>query len=311
MTPLITNDTPVPSRPCDGALSSEPDRRSSAGKLTYLVFLTYTDTEDVNLDPFLVSTTAEDQTARLNEVANNLRVTNGPQSMEDPSSLSPKHREPLRPLTASQPQEQDSSGSDKPDVMSAPASASPMPAVADGLSPPLPLLLPKSTIGSREEAILHNRLVSVRLDHGDWMDTSHQIGGGYLHPFHLPGQYFPYQGGYHGLMPPHGMLDPRRGMPYRDSHNVYHEEAYRGHPHGTYGGFFPGLILPGVHQDMRGSSPFFPNYVDRPYHDHQLQGPTPHTNWSPTCEPHQVHPPYAQRAPAESSAPSTSADGAK
>ena len=115
----------------------------------------------MNLDPFLVSTTAEDQTACLNEVANNLRVANGPQLMEDLSSPSPKHHKPLRPLTASLPQEQDSSGSDKPDVMSAPASASPTPAVADGLSPPPPLLLPKSTVGSQEEAILHNRLVGV------------------------------------------------------------------------------------------------------------------------------------------------------
>ena len=140
---------------------------------------------------------------------------------------------------------------------------------------------------------------------------SRQIGGGCLHLFHPPGQYFPYQGGDHALMLPHGMLDPHQGMPYCDSHNVYHKEAYRGHPHGTYGGFFPSLIPPGAHQDMRGSSPFFQNNVDRPYHDHQLQGPTPCTNRSPTCKPHQVHPPCVPCAPAETSAPSTSADGTK
>jgi len=260
----------------------------------------------VDSDPFLDSTTVGDRTA-LNEVAHSSRVLDPPQSGEDPSSPSPKRREPLKPLTGSLPQGQES---DKPDVVPAPASASPTPAV--GLSPPLlPSLPPKPTTGSREEAILYNGLVGGRQDHGDWMDMSRQIGGGYLHPFHPQGQYFPYQGGDHGPMPPHGMLDPRRGVPYCDSHNVYHEEAYRGHPHGTYRGYFPGLVPPGAHQDMRGGSPFFQNYVDHPYHDHQLRGATPHTNRSPTCEPHQVHPPYAPRAPAENSAPSSSADGAK
>ena len=254
--------------------SSEPDRFGGASKLTYFIFSTmliFVLMEDANSDLFLVSTKAGDQTVLLNEAVNILRVPDGPQSREDPSSSSLKCHKPLRPLTGSLPQGQDSSGLDGPDVMPAPASTSPTPAVAVGLSPPPPLPHPpKPAIGGREEAILYNRLVGGRQDHGDWMDMSCQIGGGYRHPFHPLGQYFPYRGGDHGLMPPHGMLDPHRGLPFHDSQNVYHEEAYRSHPHSTYRGFFPSHIPPGAHQDMRGNGPFFQNHVDRPYHDHQL-----------------------------------------
>ena len=255
-------------------------------------------TENMDSDPFLDSTTARGRTVVLNEGAHNLRISDGPQPGEDPSSPSPKRREPLRPLTASLPQGQ----SDKPDAVP-PTPASPTP-VGPSLPPPPPLP-PKPTIGSREEAAPCNGLVGGQQNRGDWADRSCQIGGGYLHPFHRPGQYFPYQGGDHGLVPPHGMPDPRGAVPYRDSPNVYHEEAYRGHPHG-YGGFFPGFIPPGAHQDMRGSSPFFQNPVDHAYH--QLQ---PRNSRSPTCEPHQVYSPYASHPSDEPPAPSSSANGAK
>jgi len=241
----------------------------------------------VDSDPFLDSTIAGDRTILHND-AHDSAVLGGPG--EDPPSPSPKRREPLRPLTESLPHGQDSSGSDKSDAVQVP-SLSPTSGV--GPSPPPPPLPPKPTIDSQEEAVLYNGLVGGQ-QHGDWMDASRQIGGGYLHPFHLPGQYFPYQGGDHGLVPPPRMLDPRRTMPYRDSPNVYHEEAYRGHPQSTYGGFLPGFIPPGVHQNMRGSSPFFQN--------HQLQGPSPRTNRSPTCEPQQAYGPR----PYEASAPSSS-----
>ncbi|KIM59853.1 hypothetical protein SCLCIDRAFT_26959 [Scleroderma citrinum Foug A] len=115
----------------DVLITQEPDHCSGA--------------VDVDSDPFLDSTTAEDQTVFLNEIANNSRIAIGP----DPLSPSPKHREPLRPLIGSLPQGQDSSGSDKPDVVPAPASASPTPAVAVGPSPPPPPPLPpKPAIGS-------------------------------------------------------------------------------------------------------------------------------------------------------------------
>ena len=295
----------MPARLGDGALSPEPDHCGSAGRLTSLFFfqciLIFILTEDACSDPFLDLTTAEDRTALLSEIAHNSRVPDGPQSGEDPSSPSPKCCKPLRPLTSSLPQGQ----SDKLNAV-LPASASPTPAA--GPSPPsLPPLPPKPTIGNREEAIPYNGFIGGQQDHSDWMDMSHQICRGYLHPFHLLGQYFPYQGGDHGLVPPHKMPDPRRVVPYHDTPNAFHE-AYRGHPHSTYGGFFPGFIPPGVPQNMRGSSPFFQNHIDRAYYDHQLQ---PRTSQSPMCEPHQVHPPYVPCASDETSAPSSSADGAR
>ena len=114
-----------------------------------------------------------DQTLFSNEGAHNL-ISNGPQIGKDLSSPSPKRREPLRPLTGSLPQGQ----SDKPDAIP-PASTSPM---SIGPFPPPPPLPPKPIIDNREEATLYNGLVSGQQNHGDWMDTSHQIGGGYLHP---------------------------------------------------------------------------------------------------------------------------------
>jgi len=48
-------------------------------------------------DPFLDSTIAGDRTLFLNEGAHNL-ISDGPQVGKDPSSPSPKRREPLRPL---------------------------------------------------------------------------------------------------------------------------------------------------------------------------------------------------------------------
>ena len=255
-------------------------------------------TENMDLDPFLDSTTARDRTVLLNEDAHNLRISDGPQSGEDSSSPSPKCRDPLRPLTASLLQGQ----SYKPNAIP-PTPASPTPT---GPSlPPLPPLPPKPTTGSREEATPYNRLVGGQQNCSDWADRSCQIEGGYLHPFHRPGQYFPYQGGDDSMVPPHGMPDPRGAMPYRDSPNVYHEEAYRGHPH-SYGGFFPSFIPSGVHQDMRGSSPFFQNPIDHAYH--QLQ---PRNSRSPTCEPHQVYPPHAPHPSNEPPAPSLSANSAK
>jgi len=124
--------------------------------------------------------TAEDRT--VNKVAHNLRVPNGPQSVEEPSSPSPKCCKPLRPLTGSLPQGQP----DKPDAVPL-ASASPVLAV-DSSPPPLLPLPSKPIIGNREEAVLYNELVGTRQDHNDWMDTSCQVGRGYLHPFHVPGQ---------------------------------------------------------------------------------------------------------------------------
>ena len=141
-------------------------------------------TENVDPDPFLDSTTGGDRTVLLNEGAHNLRISDGPQLGEDPSSPSPKCRDPLRPLTASLLQGQ----SDKPDAVP-PTPASPTPA-GPSLPPPPPLP-PQPTIGSREEAAPYTGLVGGQQNRGDWADRSCQIGGGVSSPLSSAGAILP------------------------------------------------------------------------------------------------------------------------
>ena len=151
--------------------------------------------------------------------------------------------------------------------------------------------------------LLYSGVVGGQHGHSEWMDPSHQVSGGYL--FHPLGQYLPYQGGDQGLMPlPQGSSDPRRGMPFNEAQGMYREDVYRGDPHSTYGNFHPSLLPSGTSQDVRGNVPLYQNYADRPYH---FMGPVPHTSWSPTCEPHQGHPPCVPPTPIEPTVPSSSA----
>jgi len=150
-----------------------------------------------------------------------LKLPSGPQvplTRVDPSSPSPKRCEPCRPLTKTLQQGKDSP---KPNIAPTPAPVSPPLAIAVGLPPPIP---PKPTIGG-QEATLNNGFMGGQHGHGEWMGPSRQVGGGYI--FHPPGQYLPYQGGDHGLMPlPRGSSDPHRGMPYSETQGIYREDIY-------------------------------------------------------------------------------------
>ena len=151
--------------------------------------------------------------------------------------------------------------------------------------------------------LLYSGVVGGQHGHSEWMDPLRQVGGGYL--FHPPGQYLPYQGGDQELMPlPRGSSDPHRGMPFNEAQGMYREDVYRGDPRSAYGNFHPSLLPPGTSQDVRGSVPLYQNYTDRPYH---FMGPIPHASRSPTCKPHQGHPPCVPPAPVEPTAPFSSA----
>lgn len=151
-------------------------------------------------DPFLVSPVAENPIA--NGVPGELKLPTGrqvPLTTADPSSLSPKRREPCRPLTESMQQEKDVPMSEKPSI-------APTPPLAVG---PPPLLPSRPTIGG-QEATLNNGFVGGQHGQGEWMDSSRQVGGGYV--FHPPGQYLPYHGGEHGpMLPPQGPAIPVQG----------------------------------------------------------------------------------------------------
>lgn len=104
-----------------------------------------------------------------------------------------------------------------------------------------------------------------------------------------------------GMIPlPHGMIDPRRGMPYHDGHC---EEAYRGDPRGIYGGFRHDSGAAGtvIFPEIRGSVPHYHNLMDHPYHEHQ-HATGLRASRSLTTEPQQLHLP---RAPHGSVEPAT------
>ena len=171
--------------------------------------------DTAGLDPFLVSTVAENPIA--NGIPGKFKFPMDHQvhlTTADLSSPSPKCCEPCRPLTKSIQQEKDVHMSEKPSITPAP------PLV---VGPPS-LLLPMPITDS-QETMLNSRFVREPYDPGEWLDSSCQVGGGYI--FHPPGQYLPYHGGDHGLMlPSWGSGDSCPGMPYNETQGIYREDMY-------------------------------------------------------------------------------------
>ncbi|KAF8836914.1 hypothetical protein BDN67DRAFT_1014278 [Paxillus ammoniavirescens] len=115
-------------------------------------------------------------------------------------------------------------------------------------APGPPPLLPKPIISGRGDPY-HM--------YGGFLDRqpmhSQQVGGGYAHHGGY-GQFFSYE---NGDIPPHAMMDSRRGMPY-------HEDMYHGDPQGMYGAFRgrEGQQGPAMYQDYMAGATSYQTHLD-------------------------------------------------